>query len=168
MNVKSFTVVFVVLYLLGITMTYPMLYPVMIQSIAAVKMDYWTLTINTARAFKIHMYIINLGCLHIQQPFLINIRKRHYTYLWEVFLNPIYPHLYIRFFGFGGNRRFQQLSYRVFLFPHFSPIPEKKDFSTREYSLINYWVRTCFPASSQRCQRCVSGNSHGVRGLCVW
>jgi hypothetical protein len=92
MYIKSFLVVFVMLNLLGITMTYPMLYPVMILSAAAVKMDYGTLTIDTARAFKIHMYIINLICLHIQKPFLINIRERHYTYLLGVFLNPIYPH----------------------------------------------------------------------------
>jgi hypothetical protein len=78
-NVKSATVLFVMLYLLGTAVSAAMLYPVMILSAAPVKVGYCFLTIDTARTLEIHMNLINLGCFHIQYTIGINIRELHYS-----------------------------------------------------------------------------------------
>lgn len=62
----------------------PMLYPVMELPATPVIVDYWFLTIDTTRAFKLDMRFINFGSN--------NIQIGHYTLLLEVFLNPFYPY----------------------------------------------------------------------------
>lgn len=67
-----------------VAVCYPILYPVMELPATPVIMDYWSLTIDTTRALKLDMDIINLGSN--------NIQIGHYTLLLEVFLNPFYPY----------------------------------------------------------------------------
>lgn len=66
-----------------IAVCYPILYPVMELTATPVIVDYWSITIDTTRAFKLDMDIINFGGN--------NIQIGHYTLLLEVFLNRFFP-----------------------------------------------------------------------------